>query len=147
MNASTPFSAADCRPTESSYTLDTQRASTGTLMGLHFLFHGADNGEPGVLATFQENTTQLARIASGFGWDFTKSDVHVLGRSPVDLHVDEWAYDLLACIERTGARRVVLDSPTGIRSSRACCHAGHAPIVIRRALWTTKLASRPSLAR
>jgi circadian clock protein KaiC len=81
-----------------------------TLMGLHFLFHGADNGEPGVLATFQENTTQLGRIASGFGWDFTASDVHVFGRSPVDLHVDEWAYELLACIEQTGARRVVIDS-------------------------------------
>ena len=36
-----------------------------TLMGLHFLFHGADNGEPGVLATFQENPTQLGRIARG----------------------------------------------------------------------------------
>src|SRR6476659_7530131 len=30
-----------------------------TLLGLHFLFQGADNGEPGVLATFQEHPTQL----------------------------------------------------------------------------------------
>ena len=52
-----------------------------TLMGLHFLFQGADNGEPGVLATFQEHPTQLARIARGFGWDFDRSDVDVLGRS------------------------------------------------------------------
>src|SRR6185436_18144817 len=37
-------------------------------------------------------------------------DVHVFGRSPVDLHVDEWAYELLECIERTGARRAVIDS-------------------------------------
>ena len=37
-----------------------------TLMGLHFLFQGADNGEPGVLATFQEHPTQLARIARRF---------------------------------------------------------------------------------
>jgi circadian clock protein KaiC len=81
-----------------------------TLIGLHFLFHGAANGEPGVLATFQENPTQLARIAKGFGWDFDNSSVHVLGRSPVDLHIDEWAYDLLACVERTQARRVVVDS-------------------------------------
>jgi circadian clock protein KaiC len=81
-----------------------------TLIGLHFLFHGAANGEPGVLATFQENTTQLARIAAGFGWNFSDSGVEVLGRSPVDLHVDEWAYALLECIERTHARRVVVDS-------------------------------------
>jgi len=81
-----------------------------TLMGLHFLFHGAEHGEPGVLATFQENSTQLARIASGFGWEFGGSDVHVLGRSPVDLYVDEWVYYLLAYVERTNARRVVIDS-------------------------------------
>ena len=43
-----------------------------------------------MLATFQENPTQLARIAGGFGWDFDDSDMHVLGRSPVDLYVDEW---------------------------------------------------------
>jgi circadian clock protein KaiC len=81
-----------------------------TLMGLHFLFQGADNGEPGVLATFQEHPTQLARIARGFGWDFDRSDVEVLGRSPVDLYVDEWVYDLLGAVERTNACRVVIDS-------------------------------------
>jgi circadian clock protein KaiC len=81
-----------------------------TLMALHFLFHGARNDEPGVLATFQENSTQLARIAGGFGWDFDKSDIHVLGRSPVDLYVDEWVYDLLGIVEKTKARRVVIDS-------------------------------------
>ena len=36
--------------------------------------------------------------------------MHVLGRSPVDLYVDEWVYDLLACVEQTNARRVVIDS-------------------------------------
>jgi circadian clock protein KaiC len=81
-----------------------------TLISLHFLFNGADNGEPGVLAAFQENPTQLGRIASGFGWDINRPDVHVLSRSPVDLYVDEWVYDLLACIDRTSARRVVIDS-------------------------------------
>ncbi|MCU1426509.1 MAG: hypothetical protein JWL83_509 [Actinomycetia bacterium] len=81
-----------------------------TLIGLHFLFHGAANGEPGVLAAFQENETQLARITAGFGWDVNDSGVHILSRSPVDLYVDEWVYDLLECVERTNARRVVIDS-------------------------------------
>jgi circadian clock protein KaiC len=81
-----------------------------TLMGLHFLFHGADHGEPGVLATFQEHPTQLARISQGFGWDFASQDVHVLARSAVDLYIDEWVYDLLAYIDETKARRVVIDS-------------------------------------
>jgi circadian clock protein KaiC len=33
-----------------------------TLMGLHFVFNGVRQGEPGVLATLQEHPTQLARI-------------------------------------------------------------------------------------
>jgi circadian clock protein KaiC len=81
-----------------------------TLMALHFLFSGAAKGEPGVLATFQEHPSQLARIARGFNWDFDESDVHVVSSSPVDLYVDEWIYDLLACVDRTNARRVVIDS-------------------------------------
>ena len=67
---------------------------------MHFLFSGAESGEPGVLATFQENSTQLERIAGGFGWSFADADVRVLGRSPVDLYVDEWVYELLECIDR-----------------------------------------------
>ena len=31
-------------------------------------------------------------------------------RSPVDLYIDEWVYDLLDSVERTGARRVLIDS-------------------------------------
>jgi len=82
-----------------------------TLMSLHFLIYGAEHGEPGVFATFQENQTQLARISAGFGWDINNNaDVHVLSRSPVDLYVDEWVYDLLALVDQTNARRVVIDS-------------------------------------
>jgi len=86
-----------------------------TLMGLHFLFAGAAAGEPGVLATFQENASQLGRIVASFGWDLADPGVHLLSRSPVDLYVDEWVYDLLDLVERTGARRVVIDSLGDLR--------------------------------
>jgi circadian clock protein KaiC len=36
-----------------------------TLMGLHFIFQGARLGQPGVIATLQENRTQLARVVKG----------------------------------------------------------------------------------
>jgi len=80
------------------------------LMGLHFLFKGGEGGEPGILATFQENETQLTRVAKSFGWSFKDSGVHVLSRSVVDIYIDEWVYQLLDLIEQTGARRVVIDS-------------------------------------
>ncbi|HYM97525.1 MAG TPA: ATPase domain-containing protein, partial [Candidatus Sulfotelmatobacter sp.] len=81
-----------------------------TLMGLHFLYRGAEAGEPGILATFQENETQLGRIVQSFGWSLENDKVHVLGRSIVDMYLDEWVYELLDLIETTGARRVVIDS-------------------------------------
>jgi circadian clock protein KaiC len=81
-----------------------------TLMGLHFLYSGADAGEQGVLATLQENEIQLGRIISSFGWSIDDDHVEVMSRSPVDIYLDEWVYELLELVERTEARRVVIDS-------------------------------------
>lgn len=81
-----------------------------TLMGLHFIFNGARGGEPGVIATLQENPVQLERIVGGFGWTLENPAVELMYRSPVDVYIDEWVYELLATVERVGARRVLIDS-------------------------------------
>jgi circadian clock protein KaiC len=86
-----------------------------TLMGLHFVFNGVRQGEPGVLATFQEHPTLLARIVGSFGWSLDEESVELMYRSPVDLYIDEWVYDLLAAVERSGARRVLIDSITDLQ--------------------------------
>jgi circadian clock protein KaiC len=122
----------------STYELSTKRASTGvealdkmlgegywegsstlicgpsgvgkTLMGLHFIFQGARTGQPGIHATFQETENQLARVAAGFGWSIKEKGVHILSRSLVDMYIDQWVYELLDLIEKTGAKRIVIDS-------------------------------------
>jgi circadian clock protein KaiC len=81
-----------------------------TLMGLHFVFDGAANGEPAVIATLQENPTQLDRIARSFGWSLADDKVTLMYRTPVDLYVDEWVYGLFDTVEATGATRVLVDS-------------------------------------
>jgi circadian clock protein KaiC len=81
-----------------------------TLMGLHFIFNGARQGEPGVIASLQENRTQLQRMAAGFGWSLNEPHVEMMYRSPVDIYIDEWAHELIRVIERIGARRVLVDS-------------------------------------
>ncbi len=86
-----------------------------TLMGLHFVMSGAQQGQPGVIATMQENPTQLQRVLAGFGWSLGEPSVEVMYRSPVDIYLDEWVYDLLDTIERTGARRVLIDSLADLR--------------------------------
>lgn len=90
-----------------------------TLMGLHFIFNGVRQGEPGVIATLQENTTQLERVVRGFGWSLAEPNVEVMYRSPVDIYVDEWAYDLLRAVKRTGARRILIDSLVDLRVTAA----------------------------
>jgi len=86
-----------------------------TLMGLHFIVHGARHGEPGVIASLQENKTQLERIASGFGWSVSEPNIEVMYRSPVDIYIDEWVHGLLEAVERTGSRRVLVDSLADLR--------------------------------
>ena len=41
--------------------------------------------------------------------------VELMYRSPVDMYIDEWVYDLLEAVERTGARRVLVDSLTDLQ--------------------------------
>jgi circadian clock protein KaiC len=81
-----------------------------TIMGLHFIYGGAQHGERGVIATLQENPTQLARMLGGLGWPLTHPAVQVMYRSPVDIHIDEWVHDLLRAVDHGKARRVVIDS-------------------------------------
>ena len=90
-----------------------------TLMGLHFIFQGATDGEPGVIATLQENPVQLERITRGFGWSLDQDAIQLMYRSPNDIYIDEWVYQLLECIERTGARRVLVDSLTDLQLASA----------------------------
>lgn len=86
-----------------------------TLMGLHFIVEGLRRGEPGVIASLQENATQLQRVAEGFRWSLSSPEVEIMYRSPVDIYMDEWVYELLQAVERTGARRVLIDSLTDLR--------------------------------
>jgi circadian clock protein KaiC len=81
-----------------------------TLMGLHFIVDGAASGEPGVIATLQENPIQLQRLARGFGWSLDDERVAVMYRSPNDVYIDEWVYELLDLVERAAAKRVLIDS-------------------------------------
>jgi KaiC/GvpD/RAD55 family RecA-like ATPase len=93
------------------YVRGTDLGSVGkTLMGLHFLASGATTDGPGILLTLQESSSQLERIARGFGWSLPNPMITVMDRSPVDVLIDELVYDILELIDATRARRVVIDS-------------------------------------
>jgi circadian clock protein KaiC len=81
-----------------------------TVMGLSFIFGGAERGERGLIANLQENPSQLQRTAAGFGWSLEHPDVCLLYRSAVDLYIDEWVYSVLDAIESQNVTRLVIDS-------------------------------------
>jgi len=63
-----------------------------------------------VIASLQENPIQLQKVARGFGWSLQNERVAVMYRSPNDVYIDEWVYQLLELITTTGATRVMIDS-------------------------------------
>lgn len=81
-----------------------------SMTGMHFIFSGARAGEPGLIASFQENPSQLAGILAPFGWSLDEENVHHFYQSAVDLYIDEWMSILLEKIDRLGIRRVLVDS-------------------------------------
>jgi len=81
-----------------------------TVMGLSFIFGGAAQGEPGLIANLQENPSQLERTVRGFGWSLRNPDVSLLYRSSVDLYIDEWVNEVLEEAEAKGVRRLLIDS-------------------------------------
>ena len=70
---------------------------------------GRRRASPGVVASLQENPTQLERVADAFSWTLD-GPIEVMYRSPVNIQIDEWVYELLDTVERIGARRVLIDS-------------------------------------
>jgi circadian clock protein KaiC len=112
-----------------------------TLMGLHFVFSGAANGEPGVIATLQENPVQLQKVARGFGWSLEDEHVAVMHRSPNDVYIDEWVYELLDLVETTGATRVMVDSLSDLQ------HATPDPVRFREFVYSfTQRLSREGIS-
>ncbi len=86
-----------------------------TMLGLHFTYGGLERGESAVIATLQEHPTQLKRMIRGLGWPRDDQRIAILYRSPVDIYIDEWVHELLGIVDRTGARRVLLDSLIDLR--------------------------------
>jgi circadian clock protein KaiC len=79
-----------------------------TILGTRFLQEGVRQGEKGVAAFFEKGTARLrnAELAKMV----QDGDVVVVESRLLDLTVEELLDDMLDAIERTGARRVVIDS-------------------------------------
>ena len=88
-----------------------------TVLGLHFVCAGSGPRENSILATLEENPSQIARTAAGFGWSLEESRVRLMYRSAVDIYVDEWVYDLLELMDSSKAGRLFIDGLGNLRAA------------------------------
>jgi circadian clock protein KaiC len=94
-----------------------------TSTAIQFLAEGAKRKEPGVLVIFEETTPKYLDQAKTLGFDLQKaSDAGLLDLvyvRPLDLSMDETLYAIQTAVDKIQARRVVLDSISGLEAALA----------------------------
>ena len=100
--------------------------SSGTgksLLATQFIMAGLRAGESGIVAVFEERPDEYVGRALTFGLDLqTSMDVgslEVIYLRPLDLSVDEMMQELIDAVQRTGAKRLVIDSLAGFEMALA----------------------------
>lgn len=92
-------------------------------LATQFIDAGLRNGEPGIIAIFEERPAGYTRRAAGMGIDFktpaATGKLEILYLRPLDLSVDETLQEILEAVARTGAKRLVIDSLTGFEMALA----------------------------
>jgi circadian clock protein KaiC len=82
-----------------------------TILAAEFLAEGARRGEHGIIAAFEKSPNQL--LSYQLNQLVSSGMVGVINTRALDLSIDEVLHELVAMIERTQARRVVIDSLSG----------------------------------
>jgi circadian clock protein KaiC len=100
--------------------------SSGTgksLLATQFISAGLREGEAGIVAVFEERPEEYIGRAASFGLDLDTSlnngSLEVIYLRPLDLSVDEMMQELIDAVQRTGAKRLVLDSLAGFEMALA----------------------------
>ncbi len=94
-----------------------------SVLATQFIAEGQKNGEPGIIAVFEERPDYYVGRADAFGLDLEvgrKSGMlKVIYLRPLDLSVDEAMQEILDAVQKIGAKRLVIDSLTGFEMALA----------------------------
>jgi circadian clock protein KaiC len=92
-------------------------------LATQFIAEGIRNGEPGVMAIFEERpdgyTDRAQSLGSNLKSPQAKGTLEILYLRPLDLSVDETMQEILDAMERVGAKRLVIDSLVGFEMALA----------------------------
>jgi len=94
--------------------------SSGTgksVLATQFIAEGIRQGEPGIVAVFEERPQAYAERAASLGLDLETPQqdgkLEILYLRPLDLSVDETMHSILDAVQKIGAKRLVIDSLAG----------------------------------
>lgn len=110
-------------PEGDSFLIAGPSGSGKSVFATQFVAAGLSRGEPGIVAIFEERPEEYAGRAQTLGMDFEKSQqdgqLNILYLRPLDLSVDETLREIIDAVERTGAKRLVIDSLAGFELALA----------------------------
>ncbi|HUQ89106.1 MAG TPA: ATPase domain-containing protein [Vicinamibacterales bacterium] len=94
-----------------------------TVTAIHFLAEGVKRGEHGVLVMFEETVPKYLHQAKSLGFDLEQMQkdgmLDLIYVRPLDLSMDETLYAIEAAVDGSDAKRVVLDSLSGLEAALA----------------------------
>jgi circadian clock protein KaiC len=92
-------------------------------LATQFIAEGLRRGEPGIVAIFEERPQGYLQRAASFGLNLktpqAKGTLETLYLRPLDLSVAETMDEIFDAIQRTGAKRLVIDSLVGFEMALA----------------------------
>jgi circadian clock protein KaiC len=94
-----------------------------SVLGAQFIAAGAQQGQPGVIAVFEEHPLEYVRRAQSLGIDLEALErqgaLKIIYIRPLDLSPDETLFEIREAVQAIGAKRVVIDSLTGFELALA----------------------------
>ncbi|MFN0019950.1 MAG: RAD55 family ATPase [Pirellulaceae bacterium] len=94
-----------------------------SVLASQFVAEGLRQGEPGVIAIFEELPAAYVHRAAKLGIDFDApqkdGSLKIIYLRPLDLSVDETVHAVIHAVRKVGAKRVVLDSLVGFEMALA----------------------------
>jgi len=92
-------------------------------LAVQFVAEGVKHNEPGVVVIFEETIPKYVDQAKALGFDLEEMTrrglLEMVYVRPLDLSMDETLYAIQAAVDKVGAKRVVLDSISGLEAALA----------------------------
>ena len=94
-----------------------------SILATQFIAEGLRQGEPGIVAIFEEIPAEYSQRAAMFGFDFETpqkdGSLNIIYLRPLDLSVDETVHEIVNSVKKIGCKRLVIDSLVGFEMALA----------------------------